>query len=190
MFSFFPYSLILLALAGSLGITLLIVACALPSFKYVHQIEFSFVNSLSIGCVWWFFFSLDFSNWWPLFVVLFYIFSVIPTFISRRYAQNSYSSGQNTWQEVSIFITMGFVISAFALPIVLARSKVVSVSHLFGFFFVFRCTHTHTFIIFHNTQIAPGAAYLTLSGNLVIFATIFVFFVFAENDDGSYGAGF
>ncbi|XP_055309312.1 leptin receptor gene-related protein-like [Sitodiplosis mosellana] len=127
-------ALVLLALAGSIGITMLILACALP----------------------------DFNNWWPLIVVLFYMFSVIPTFMSRRYIQNTYTSGTNSCQEVSIFITMGFVISAFALPLVLARSSVIR----------------------------DGAAYLTLGGNLIIFATIFIFFVFSEADEGTYGGGF
>ncbi|XP_031636942.1 leptin receptor overlapping transcript-like 1 [Contarinia nasturtii] len=113
---------------------MLILACALPAF----------------------------NNWWPLIVVLFYIFSVLPTFMARRYTQNSYAAGGTGCHEVSIFVTMGFVISAFALPLVLARSQII-----------------------HLT-----AAYLTLGGNLVIFATIFIFFVLAEQDDASYGGGF
>lgn len=46
------------------------------------------------------------------------------------------------------------------------------------------------FSFFIDSQIQSGAAYLTLGGNLVIFATIFIFFVFAEQDDGTYGGGF
>lgn len=75
----------------------------------------------------------SFSNWWPLIVVLFYIFSLIPTFMSRRIVSNSFQSGSNSCQEVSIFLTMGFVISAFALPIVLAHSDVVSIIHTESF---------------------------------------------------------
>lgn len=83
----------------------------------IHLKSFNKIDSIvSFSC----------SNWWPLIVVLFYIFSVIPTFMSRRIAQNTYSAGANSCQEVSIFITMGFIISAFALPIVLAHSGVVS----------------------------------------------------------------
>lgn len=52
--------------------------------------------------------------------------------MSRRYIQNSYSGvGSNACQEVSIFLTMGFVISAFALPLVLARSSIVSKFDIF-----------------------------------------------------------
>lgn len=49
--------------------------------------------------------------------------------MSRRMSQNSYSSGSNSQYEVAIFITMGFVISAFALPLVLARTETVSLNH-------------------------------------------------------------
>lgn len=39
-------------------------------------------------------------------------------------------------------------------------------------------------------KIDYGAAYLTLGGNIIIFGTIFIFFVLAEQDDGIYGGGF
>lgn len=51
--------------------------------------------------------------------------------MSRRYTQNAYSSGSNACQELSIFITMGFVISAFALPLVLAHKETVSLRNIF-----------------------------------------------------------
>jgi Vacuolar protein sorting 55. len=54
-------------------------------------------------------------------VVLFYILSPLPTLIARRYTENSGSSSTAAY-ELAIFITMGFVVSSFALPIVLARS--------------------------------------------------------------------
>lgn len=59
--------------------------------------------------------------WWPFFVVLFYILAPIPTIIARRYTDDS-GSNSNPCLELAIFITMGFVVSSFALPIVLARS--------------------------------------------------------------------
>lgn len=65
--------------------------------------------------------------WWPFIVVLFYVLSVVPTLIARRTMQNSLS-GTTPCFELSIFITMGFVISSFALPIVLARVGTVSIS--------------------------------------------------------------
>lgn len=84
---------------------------------------------------------------------------------------------------------MGFVISAFALPIVLARASVVSrMNHLLKFQSLLEKELTLKFLV--NSQIFNGAAYLTLGGNLIIFATIFIFFVSSEQDDGTYGGGF
>lgn len=53
------------------------------------------------------------------------MFSIFPTIASRRFTQDSFS-GSSPCQELSIFLTMGFVISSFALPIVLARTGTVS----------------------------------------------------------------
>lgn len=54
-------------------------------------------------------------------MVLFYVLSPLPTLIARRYTESSGSSSTAAY-ELAIFITMGFVVSSFALPIVLARS--------------------------------------------------------------------
>lgn len=54
-------------------------------------------------------------------MVLFYVLSPLPTLIARRYIENSGSSSTAAY-ELAIFLTMGFVVSSFALPIVLARS--------------------------------------------------------------------
>lgn len=85
-------ALILLAFAGSIGMTFVILACALPKY----------------------------ALWWPFFVVLFYILSPIPPLIARRYTEVQGSS--NSCLETAIFITMCIVVSSFALPIVLARA--------------------------------------------------------------------
>ncbi|KAK2580551.1 hypothetical protein KPH14_007683 [Odynerus spinipes] len=85
--------LVLLAFAGSIGMTFVILGCALPQYEV----------------------------WWPFFVVLFYVLAPIPTLIARRYTEDSTSSS-NPCLELAIFLTMGFVVSSFALPIVLARS--------------------------------------------------------------------
>ena len=69
-------------------------------------------------------FLLFFSNWWPLFVLVFYILAPIPTVIARRYAQEVESS--SALVEMCIFLTCGVVISAYGLPIILARSPVAA----------------------------------------------------------------
>jgi len=134
-------ALITLAFTGSLGMTLVILACALP----------------------------DFGNYWPLIVTLFYLLAPIPTLIAKKYQDDLGSS--NTCKEVALFITAGIVISAFALPIVLARSPWVdsNVSPKESF-----------------TVIKPGACYLTVSGNIVTFFTILGFFIYFDSDDEGY----
>lgn len=69
-----------------------------------------------------------FRVWWPFFVVLFYILAPIPTMIARRHTDVGNSS--NPCMELAIFVTMGFIISSFALPIVLARVETVSISSI------------------------------------------------------------
>jgi len=64
--------------------------------------------------------SFSTSNWYPFFVVLFWVLSPIPTLISRRFSTDMSTS--SALKEFCIFITTGIVISAFALPILLARA--------------------------------------------------------------------
>ena len=64
------------------------------------------------------------SNWWPMFVLIFYATSPIPSTIARRYADSVETS--SVLIEVCLFITTGIVISAYGLPIVLAHLHVVS----------------------------------------------------------------
>nr|CAD7396987.1 unnamed protein product [Timema cristinae] len=98
-----------------------------------------------------------FSVWWPFFVVLFYILSPVPTLIARRYNENSGNSSPSVY-EVAIFITMGFVVSSFALPIVLSRALVIQ----------------------------WGACFLTLAANVVVYATLLGFFLTFDSDDADY----
>ncbi|XP_011345550.1 leptin receptor overlapping transcript-like 1 isoform X1 [Ooceraea biroi] len=125
--------LVLLAFAGSIGMTFVILGCALPVYKV----------------------------WWPFFVVLFYILAPIPTIIARRYTDDS-GSTSNPCLELAIFITMGFVVSSFALPIVLARSPA------------------------DEPVIQWGACYLTLAGNIVVYSTLVGFFITFDQDDTDY----
>lgn len=111
--------------------------------------------------------------------------------MAKRYSQNSYSGNSNACQELSIFITTGIVISAFALPIVLAHCATVRISILNQLICnLFQLNECSFVLILSILQIAYGAAYLTIGGNIVIFATIFVFFVLSEQEDGVYGGGF
>ncbi|XP_066595819.1 leptin receptor gene-related protein isoform X2 [Prorops nasuta] len=113
--------------------TFVILGCALPSYKV----------------------------WWPFFVVLFYILSPLPTIIARRHSDES-RSVSNPCLELAIFITMGFVVSSFALPIVLSRSPAES------------------------PVIQPGACYLTLAGNVIVYLTLVGFFMSFDEDDSGY----
>lgn len=63
--------------------------------------------------------------YWPMFVLIFYVLSPIPTFISRRLSDDTDSSS-NACRELAYFLTTGIVVSAFGLPIVLARTNAVS----------------------------------------------------------------
>lgn len=137
-------------------------------------------------------FGTDLSSWWPSFVILFYILSVVPSLLARR-TQNAYTNASYS-NDVAIFITMGVVVSAFALPIVLAHSEVVSVQptliypygwNVCEFLIVF-----HFLFPFARSQIQYGAAYLTIGGNIVVFATMFSFFLLNDEDSGIYGGGF
>lgn len=94
-------------------------------------------------------------------MVLFYILSPLPTLIARRYTESSGSSSTAAY-ELAIFITMGFVVSSFALPIVLARSPE------------------------NEPVIKWGACYLTLAGNVVVYATLLGFFMTFDAEDTDY----
>ncbi|CAH1960300.1 unnamed protein product [Acanthoscelides obtectus] len=108
--------------------TLVILACALPQY----------------------------GIWWPFFVVLFYLMSPIPTLVARRCSDPS--SATNSCMEAAIFITMGIIVSSFALPIVLARVN----------------------------SILWGACLLTLAGNVVVYATLIGFFLTFDQEDSDY----
>lgn len=123
-------ALISLSFGGAVGLMFLMLGCALPIY----------------------------NQYWPLFVLFFYILSPIPYCIARRLVDDT-DAMSNACKELAIFLTTGIVVSAFGLPIVFARA------HL----------------------IAWGACALVLTGNTVIFATILGFFlVFGSNDDFSW----
>nr|XP_033771612.1 leptin receptor overlapping transcript-like 1 isoform X2 [Geotrypetes seraphini] len=108
---------------------------------------------LMLGCA-----LPDFNQYWPLFVLVFYILSPIPYCIARRLVDDT-DTASNACKELAIFLTTGIVVSAFGLPIVFVRAGLIAV----------------------------GACALVLTGNVVIFATILGFFlVFGNNDEFSW----
>lgn len=54
-------------------------------------------------------------------MVVFYILAPLPTMFTKSYNDRT---GAGVNMDLAIFITMGFVVSSFALPIVLARAPV------------------------------------------------------------------
>ncbi|KAL5021535.1 hypothetical protein ScPMuIL_000690 [Solemya velum] len=122
-------ALIGLAFAAAIGITFLVLGCALP----------------------------EFNNWWPMFVIVFYILSPVPTVMARRLS-GSLDTASSACVEMCMFLTTGIVVSAIGLPVVLA----------------------------HVDVIQWGACGLVLAGNVVVFLTILGYFFVFANDDVDY----
>ena len=87
--------LVLLAMAGSVALTFLMLSCALPGY----------------------------GVYWPLFVIIFYVIVPMPVMIAQRFSGDDSTS--SACKELAIFFTSGIVISAFGLPVVLAHSGVI-----------------------------------------------------------------
>ncbi|XP_030836017.1 leptin receptor gene-related protein isoform X3 [Strongylocentrotus purpuratus] len=82
-----------LAFSASMGILMIVLACAIPGFGQV---------------------------WWPMFVLVFYILCPIPMLISKRLASSdSIGATSSALQELCVFLTSGIVMSAYGLPMVL-----------------------------------------------------------------------
>ncbi|KAH8283579.1 hypothetical protein KR018_008047, partial [Drosophila ironensis] len=88
-------SLTICAFLTCMGLTFLILACAVPTPKIFY----------------------------PFFVLLFYALSVIPVFLAKRSTPTNETTPKS---EFALFLTSGMVISAFALPIVLAHAAVIT----------------------------------------------------------------
>ncbi|XP_013137534.1 PREDICTED: leptin receptor gene-related protein-like [Papilio polytes] len=90
------YRLLTLAFTSSVGVTLVIIASALPQYK----------------------------SWFPFLGLIFNLICPIPTIIARR-RTDSVGGISSACMESAIFITMGIVVSSFAYPIVLARAGLI-----------------------------------------------------------------
>merc|ERR1712106_580063 len=108
----------------------------------------------------------QFNNWYPFTVVIFYLLSPIPTLIAKRHSEDSAS---NPCRELAWFLTTGIVISAFALPIVLARAPVTVVMP--------DPTPGPTELSTTTTATEGGACGMVVTANIVMFLTIMGFFV-------------
>ncbi|KAL2097758.1 hypothetical protein ACEWY4_006965 [Coilia grayii] len=89
-------ALVGLSFSGAIGLTFLLLSCALDHY----------------------------GVYWPFFVLIFYVLSPIPHFIARRVSDDG-DSGSNACRELAYFLTSGIVVSAFGLPIVLAHKDVI-----------------------------------------------------------------
>merc|ERR1711915_150607 len=88
------------------------------------------------------------NNWWPLFVLMFYFLAPVPLVCSRRVGDSGGMGGSsNGCLDFARFITVCIVVSAYALPIVLAKAPALS------------------------PVIQTGACWLVMAGNTVTFLT-------------------
>lgn len=126
-------ALVALAFTGSVGMTLLILGCALPQFN---------------------------GNWYPFLNLIFYLLAVPAILVARNSRETMTTS--NAKEEIAYFVATVLVISAFALPVVLARSPA------------------------SEAVIQWGACSLTLFANVIVFGTIFGFFIAFGGSDSDY----
>merc|ERR1712119_277890 len=127
----------------------------------------------------------QFNNWYPFTVVIFYLLSPIPNLIAKRHSDDSSS---NPCRELAWFLTTGIVVSAFALPIVLARAPVTVVTPTPGPTDLSETTTTLAPVTNTTTTtvIEGGACGLVITANAVMFLTILGFFIAFDSDDVEY----
>ncbi|KFD51023.1 hypothetical protein M514_08064 [Trichuris suis] len=127
-------ALIGLAFAGCVGLLFLVLGCALPMY-----------------------------NWYPLFVIIFYVLAPVPLTLAGRYQERASTGSAASCQDFALFLTAGIIVSAFSLPVVLARSPA------------------------NAPAIHWGACGFTLAGNIVCFLTIAAYFYIHQDEDSNYG---
>jgi len=124
------------AFIGSIALTLLLLSCTL-TFGDVPIPDDD--NAIPNNC-------------WSLFVIAFYILAPIPLVLAR----NCDNDGSGGGLELALFLSVGMIVSAFALPCVLANRDVIE----------------------------WGSCGLVMGANIVMFATIGgIFRYFGDGDD-------
>lgn len=155
------FSLIGLALAGSAGMTFLILACTLSKQQ----------------------------NWWPAIVTVFYLAVPFPLLIAKQIAGDGGGFGGqgNGPKEWAYFVTTGIIISALALPIVLCGVGTVSYTTNFIEFDLCQVLQMTNWCQFTpppcHTQIQTGAMILSLISSVFFFSTILAFFMVFQSED-------
>ena len=130
----------------------------------------------------------QFNNWIPFTVVIFYLISPIPTLIVQRRGEGS--SRTSPGRELACFLTTGIVVSAFALPIVLARAPLAQAQAPIPSNGTSTTTPAATTTPNLSEQFATvidaGACGLVIAANSVMFFTILGFFLTFDSDDVEY----
>lgn len=117
--------IVLLAFSGSIGVSFIISACVTGQPDV----------------------------WWPLIVILFYIFVPVPTLIAIKMDKKN-GSGR-IWMDVAIFLTTGIVVMSYATAVLLAKTKTIQWL----------------------------ACILTVIGNTVIYTSVFVYFMTLHSEE-------
>ena len=58
-------------------------------------------------------------------MVIFYFLAPVPVILANRFSESGHIETTTTPKDIALFFTAGIVISAYALPIILARAPVL-----------------------------------------------------------------
>ncbi|KAF7491495.1 Leptin receptor overlapping transcript-like 1 [Sarcoptes scabiei] len=147
-------------MAGLKGKSFLNCSVYYVAYSFYLFIEMFIVYSRPLNRASFFGISWISRVWWPFFVVIFYVISPLPVLIANRYLENT-NTNTTTAKDVALFITAVIVISAYGLPIILARAPP------------------------DHPTIVTWACILALMGNTVVFLTILGFFYSFTSNESS-----
>lgn len=120
-----------LSLSFTIGMLMVILGCALP----------------------------EYDNWYPMFVLMTYIFTPIPAAVIKHRSGDGFAGDSSVGKDVATFITCALVCSGYGIPWVLWHAKII----------------------------VGGAAWLVVTGNTVMFLSILAYFTMFEDNDGYSG---